>query len=388
MKILLVHNYLSDRGGEDRCFDLLVNLLQKKGHTTYKFIKDSKVIETGFTTRVKTAIGMFNSKLIKKELSDVIYEFKPKIVHISNIFPLISQAVYTLCRRSNLPIVQSIHNYRYLCPKATLYRNGSTCELCVKKNFFYPAIKYGCYHNSHLASLIFSTSYVYHQTKNLLNLVDKFIFPAMFARNYYVKYLNIPINKTKVIPNFVEDITCDNKSTKKGNYFLYVGRLSEEKGILNLLEIFSRLPELRLIIIGDGSLKEKVKNYTKFKNISYLGYLSREKLYSYMKRALFTIIPSAPLYDFGPLVLMESYANGTPVIAPRSGVFVERIIDGKTGIFYDSNDFEDLGSKLLYYQKNKQELLKMGFFARKEYENKYLSDIYYQALIKTYKEVL
>lgn len=385
MRILLIHNYLSDRGGEDRCFDLLTKLLQDKGHDLYIYTKDSKKIINSNYVKIRTAAGMFRNKNLERELTTIIKKFNPDIAHISNIFPLIGQEVYMICKRFKVPIIQSIHSYRYLCPKATLFRNGKTCELCITKNFFYPSIIYRCYHNSRLASFFFASSYIYHNTKSLLALIDKFIFPAEFARNYFIENLKIPIKKTTVIPNFVYNIKSNNPSLQEKNYFLFVGRFSEEKGILNLLKIFSNLPDLNLIVVGDGPLKNEVLKYQS-RNIAVKSSISRQHLDDYMKSALALIIPSAPLYDFGPLVLIEAYANSTPVIAPKSGVFLERIIERKTGVFYNPGNLDDLKNKILYVSTNKQRLIIMGKFAKKEYLNKYTPKKHYDMLLMLYNK--
>lgn len=389
MRILLVHNYLSTRGGEDVMFDSTVKLLKERKHEIYTYKKQSINVERNKISQMKAALNMFSNQDVKKELCTIINSFRPQIAHISNIFPLITPLIYPLLKSFNIPIVQSIHSHRLLCPKSTFYRNREVCTLCIDKKFAYPTIFYGCYHNSRLASFFFSTSFYYHQMHDKLSLIDRFLFPATFARNLHIKYLPIPKSKTIVIPNFIQEMKINTEIKKEKNLFLFVGRLSEEKGILNLLNIFTELPHIKLVIIGQGPLEKKVLQYSKYKNIIIKGYVSKEEVYTHMQKAMFTIIPSAPLYEFGPLALIESYACGTPVIAPKAGGFNERITDKKNGFFYSVGKQGSLKAKILECSQIRIEDTKyMDTEAFTEYQMKYSSDIYYQNITRIYNQLI
>lgn len=389
MRILLIHNYLALRGGEDVMFDSLINLLKQKGHSIVTYTKRSSEIEGKLSLKLKTAAEMFVNRQVKRELQDIISQFKPQITHVSNIFPLLTPLIYPLIKSFKVPIIQSIHSHRLLCPKSTLFRNGKICTLCIKKRFKYPSIIYGCYHNSRTASFFLNSSFIYHRMADKLNLIDKFIFPAKYARDLHTKYLSIPRKKTVIIPNFIEEEYLDLKPAEKSNSFLFVGRLSEEKGILNLLEIFSTLPEIKLIAIGNGPLLNNVLKYKKYKNISIKINLQKKEIYGYMKKALCTIIPSAPLYEFGPLVLIESFANGTPVLVPEAGVFKERVINNKTGFFYDSGNYEDLRDKVVEISNYKSNNFnKINSNILEEFENKYTTNVHYRLLLRSYNDLI
>lgn len=387
MRILLIHNYYQYRGGEDVYFDSLTKLLKDKGHEVYTYTKNSSEIKD-LKGKMKVAFGMFCNKEVEEELTKIIRNFKPDITHFNNIYPLITPIAYQVCKKFNIPIIQTMHTYRFLCPKGNLFRDGMICQLCIDKRFSYPAIWYGCYHNSRLTSLIFSTSFLYHHTAQWLNLIDKLIFPASHIQEYYLKHTPIALDRTALIPCFIEDIKRPKIFSREKDYFLFLGRLSEEKGILNLLEVFSSLSATKLIVIGDGPLIKQVTKYQKNKNIIIKKYLPQEQVYKYMTRAMFTIIPSTvPWYEVGPLVLYESFANGTPVIAPEAGVFKERIHNKKTGIFYKYNDYDDMREKVLKVIRNKNILKGMSIAARQEYEKKYAPDIHYRSLIQLYESI-
>lgn len=387
MRVLLIHNYYQLRGGEDIYVDSLYKLLKDNGHDVYLYKKQSTDIKNNLISKAKVAFGMFYNHKVKKELSETIKVFHPDVAHFHNIYPLITPVAYDICKKFSVPIVQTIHNYRFMCPKATLFRDGNICEECLGKRFFYPAIKYGCYRGSRVQSAIFAFSSYYHDLRKQIRLIDRFIFPAKFTRNYFIKHLHIPKKKTTVIPHFIENnfVVNNKEKTKKTpkDYFLYVGRLAEEKGIIELIELFRKIPSAKLVVIGDGPLKKKIMLCTKFKNIIFYQFQDRETISKFMKNALVTIIPSL-YYEVGPLVLLESYSNKTPVIVPNIGVFKERVINGITGYFYDFNNFNDLKDKLDIFLKNKKSVRMMKSSIFKLYKNEYSQKTHLKKLIKVY----
>jgi len=303
MKILLIHNFYQYWGGEDTYVTSLKKLLEEKGNKVYLYSKDSKNIRT-FWDKIKTAIGLFYNPWVEKELVKIIKEFKPDIAHFHNVYPLIGATAYLVVKKFNIPIIQHIHNYRFMCPKGLLFRNGKICELCLNKKFPFWAIFFGCYHQSRIASLFFSLAFFYHKMIKTFDLIDKFIFPSEFTKDYYLKHLKIPKEKTFLLPYFV-DIKPKKNKVKEKDYFLFVGRLSEEKGIIKFLEVFKTLPKIKLVVIGDGPLKIKVEEYRRYKNIIVKGHLPREEIYSYIQKAKAVIISSL-WYEILPNTYLES----------------------------------------------------------------------------------
>jgi len=378
MKILLIHNYYQFYGGEDAYFDSLQELLIKNGHEVKIFMRNSKNIKTLFD-KIKASISMFWNVQVGRELDKIIKQFKPDVVQFQNIFPLIGPIAYWVCKKNNIPVIQRVSNYRLLCPKGTLFRNNKICELWINKKLKWPAVQHSCYHSSKVASLFFILSqYIHFRTPSL---ITRYLFPSEFTKKYIVKNTPIPYRKTIVIPSFTQNVIKDNSIVKE-KYFLYVGRLSEEKGIMQLVNLFSTLPKLQLIIIGDGPLTNKLMKINIYKNISMKGFLSKKEIHSYMRKALFTIIPSL-CYDVFPNTLVESYSCGTPVIVPRLGSFIDLVIENNTGIFYKSGDFNSLKSKLLKIENENGKV--MSRFALEEYQNKYSQKIYYKKIMDEYQ---
>lgn len=387
MKILLVHNYYQYYGGEETYFHSLTKLLRKKGHKVILYTKDSKNIKT-FWDKTKAGIGLFWNKEIERELSQILKEQKPDIAHFNNIYPLIGGTAYRVCEKYNIPIIQHIHNYRFMCPKGILFREGKVCELCVKKSIPFYSILFGCYHQSRIASLFFSLAYFFH--RSILHTFDKInlsIFPSKFTKNYYLKNLNIPKKKAIVIPYFINNEEKKVKKVKRKDYFLFVGRLSEEKGIMQLLEVFKTLPKEKLVVIGDGPLRKKVKSYRKYKNITFVGFLSQNKISKYIEKAKAVIIPSI-WYEVFPLVSLEALSQNTPILIPDNENFklIVKDIKGSDRInYYKFGDFNNLKNKIISFNQNRDELKELKT-VRQIFN--YTTENHYAALLKLYQRVL
>lgn len=386
MRILLIHNYYRYRGGEDRYFDSLAELLITKGHTIKKYSEDSSQITDSIIPKAKIGVSL-QSNYLSENFKKTVSDFKPDIAHFNNIYPLIGHSSYTYCKTMKIPIVQTIHNYRFMCPKGILFREEKICELCVKKNFPYYAIKYACYNKSRLGSLAISAA-IQNQRKIGLKEIDKFIFPSNFAKKYYQETINITEEKSVVINYFAKlpkTITKTKLPFKK--YFLFVGRISEEKGILNLAYIISKLPHINLVIIGNGPLYKKLMPYSKYQNIKILGFLSNDEIYNYRKNAICTIIPSK-WFETGPIVLIESYMSKTPVIGPDLGSFKEQIIEGKTGYTYKASEIDSLQNTINKVWNNTKNREKMREYAWNKYLSQYHENIHYTKLLKIYERLL
>ncbi|MBI4974118.1 glycosyltransferase family 4 protein [Candidatus Roizmanbacteria bacterium] len=346
MKILILFNRYAYRGGEDTYVDNLVELLKKNGHRARLYIKDSRSIKM-LSDKIKAGIGLFWNFQTARELDKIIVEFKPDIAHFHNIYPLISPTAYYICKKNGVKIIQTIHNYKFVCPKNSLFREGKICELCVTKSFAYPSIIYGCYHNSKLASLIYSLAFFIHKKIGSFNLIDTYIFPSPFTQEYYLKYVGIPKKKTIVLPYFVSPSQKTPQIVPRQDFFLYVGRLSEEKGISRLLKAFKSLPKHKLRVVGDGPLKDGlVKKYAKFKNIIFIPLIKQSEVFIQMRQARAVIVPSL-WYEVQPNVILEAIATHCPIIIPKTKNY-SSWVPKKTQVFtYQMNDLNSLKRAIL-----------------------------------------
>jgi glycosyltransferase involved in cell wall biosynthesis len=384
MKILLVHNYYQYKGGEETYFESLIKLLKKKGHKIILYTKKNESIKT-IWNKINVVINMFWNFQIAKELSTLIKKEKPDIALFQNIYPLIGPTAYWVCKNNNIPIIQRVSNYRLVCPQGLLFRKGKICELCVKKNIKYPAIIFGCYHHSRLASFFLSCLLFINKLVKTYDLIDFFIFPTGFIKKYYLKYLKINEKKTIIIPTFSDNFL---QKKERKNFFIYAGRLSEEKGIIQLLEIFKKHPEIKIKIVGDGPLRKKIINIKKYNNILLKGHISKNMVKHYMSQALFTVIPSLCL-DVLPNTLIESYSVGTPVIVPKLASLFKLVKNKRTGILYDPNDNKDLERAIIYgtnIKSNKMNLIRKT--VKEEYKKKYSEKKHYNQLISLYRKII
>lgn len=341
MKILLIYNRYVFRGGEDTYVDSLEKLLKDNGHVVIPYYKDSSLIVSTLD-KIKASIGLFWNSSVASEIDTLINTHKPDVAHIHNIYPLISPTIYYVLKRKGIRIVQTIHNYKFVCPKNSLFRNNKVCELCVNKVVSYPAIIFGCYHNSHFSSLIYSISFFLHHSLGAFYKIDKFIFPSLFTRDYYIKHAHIFPKKTVFLPHFVNNIPKSLSTNTSSSYFLFVGRLSEEKGIQNLLNIFSQLNNQRLVVIGDGALRQMLlKKHSQYKNIQFINHVDNHLVLSYMRKSLAIIVPSL-WYEVLPMVILEAIMCNKPLYV-RKTKNTSRMLFGIKGIvLYDDSSLVSL----------------------------------------------
>ena len=385
MRILLIHNFYKYRGGEDTYFYALQDLLRKKGHSVTTYIKKSSSIKTP-VDYLKTAFLLFWNPKVEKELEEIITKISPDVVHFHNIFPLIGPGAYKIFKRNGIRTVQTIHNYRLFCPGGTLSNNGIPCPHSQKK-FLLSKLFSKCYHNSRLATFLIYCSILIHRQVKSFDDIDAFVFPTEFTKNYYKNRFFIPENKINLLPYFTRELRDKNSKVKRKNYFLFAGRLSSEKGIMTLLEIFSTLPKINLIVIGDGPLAESINKYNKYKNIAIKPFSKNKiKLFSYMKNALYTIVPST-WYEILPNVVIESFLNKTPVVGPRIAAFREVIHEKKRGLLFKFGDKNDLKKTIITGWRKKSDAVTMGNSAYQYYKVYFTPEIHYKKLIKLYENI-
>jgi glycosyltransferase involved in cell wall biosynthesis len=347
MNILIIHNSYIYPGGEETYVQSLKKLLESKGNNVYVYIKDNKKIKT-LKDKLTVGLGLFWNRKIEKELDAIIKDFKPDIAQFQNVFPSISLSAYWSCKNNNIPIVQRVSNYRFVCPKSSLFRNGKICDLCMRKGFFYPSVVYRCYNNSFVSSFILAISIFYHKyIAKSFSLVNMYVFPSNFTRRLISKYFPINHSKTQHIPTFTSISRSNITRTANKKYFVYAGRLSEEKGLLKLLSIFStpKFKKCNLYIAGNGPLRNEVKNAClKNTNILYEGELTQKKLSFLIANSIGLVLP-AIWYDVQPNIILEALSLGVPVIVPNTTVFSELVYDKLNGLVYKTN--KGLGKNII-----------------------------------------
>lgn len=382
LNVLMLHNSYQQRGGEDESFESEVRMLQDAGHFVEPIVINNSQVET--TGTIQVAIQSLWSRpsydLVDRRLNERTFD----VLHVQNFFPLLSPSVYYAAQKHRVAVVQSLRNYRLLCPNAFLYRDGRVCEDCMNKTFKYPGILHGCYRGSRMASAAVATMTAFHSVKGTwMNAVDLYIALTRFSRDKFVE-AGFPDNKIIVKNNFVyPDPGC---GSGDGGYALYVGRLSPEKGLDTLLAAWNQLRRSwSLKIIGDGPLAPLVRNFcATHKDVEWIGPQSRSETAASMARARVLIFPSLWYETFGR-VAIESFAAGTPVIASRLGAMAELCEDMQTGLLFDPGNAGDLAQKMHWVLDHPDLVQKMRSTARKVYENRYMINDNCAILIHAYE---
>jgi len=396
MKILFIHNFYqsSAPSGEDIVFKNEVELLKKNGINAVTYEKyNDEIKEYGFFGKFTLPFKNIWSLETYRELKLLIKREKPDIAHFHNVWYLISPSAYYACKEKGIPVVQTLHNFRIFCTSGLLFRNNKICEECITGNKFKViknSLKYGCYRNSRIYSLPIAFAEYFHWIKQTwINKVDAYIALTEFSRNKFIE-AGLPSDKIFVKPNFLPNPPEPNYSYQ--NYACFIGRISQEKGIDILIEAFKFLenPKYKLKVVGDGKLRNHIElkiKKEKINNIEFLGMRSNSEVITILKSANFLILPSI-VYENFPLVLIESFASGKPVIASRLGAMAELIEDKRTGLLFEPGNSNDLSKKIKWMFENDDLLIQMGKNARAEFEKKYTDDKNLEILLKIYNQVI
>ena len=385
---MLVHNFYQQPGGEDQVFAAEGRLLEERGHVVGRFTMDNDAVETmGKLTVARKTI--WNSEA-RQSLRKAIRETGAQVVHFHNTFPLVSPAGYYAAHEEGAAVVQTLHNYRLMCVTATFCRNGRVCEDCLGRAVAWPGVLHGCYRGSRAASAVVAAMLAFHRCKGTWRReVDVYIALSEFGRKKFIQG-GLPPDKLVVKPNFLDP--DPGIGIGQGNYALFVGRLSAEKGIATLLEAWPQVfsdTGVKLKIVGDGPLRASVESASKpASGIEYLGWLDLQKEgYATLGAAQALVFPSI-WYEGQPKTLVESLATGTPILASRLGSMPEMVADGRTGLLFEAGNPGDLAGKARVLLSNKADWLAMRQAARLEFEARYTAERNYPQLMACYETAL
>ena len=359
-----------------------ISVLSQYGHKVSSYVENNQKIARlpKVSVALRTLWSQESYRKVKRLLSQDEYD----LIHVQNFFPLVSPSVYYAAQERNVPIVQAVRNYRFLCPNGQLYRDGHVCEICLKKSAKTAAIHYNCYRDSRAASATAASMLWLHDNLHSWQKVGKFISVSEFVKKKMIEG-GFPAEKISVKPNFV--YPDPGLSIIKDNYIVYVGRLQPEKGIHTLLATLPKLPRsIRVKVIGEGPLASDVIACAKKYNLEYLGKLSLTDTYDVIGRAMALVIPSVWHEPFGRVVV-EAYAKGTAVIGSRMGGIPELIDDGYTGYTFEAGSNEDLAEKIISVMDNKERAIEMGLQGRTKFLRMYTPESNYSMLMDIYGQI-
>ncbi len=381
MKILLCHNYYQQPGGEDRVFAAEGSLLESHGHDVLRYTRHNDGIETmGRADLLRRTL--WNAE-VYEDLRHLIRRHRPQVMHCHNTFPLLSPSTYQAARDEGVPVVQTLHNYRLLCLNAMLYRDGQPCEDCLGRTVAWPGVRHACYRDSRAASAATAAMLLWHRARRTwLKAVDHYVALCQFSRQKFLE-AGFPAEKISVKPNFAHP---DRGAGRGGDYALFVGRLTPEKGLHTLLSAWSRLhAQIPLRILGDGPWAPRVAEAAAADpRISWLGHRPPDDVHAAMRGAACLVMPSQWYETFG-LTIIESFAAGTPVIASRLGAMCELVDDHRTGLHFTPGDAADLAAKVEMLWDDRARLATMRCAARQEYERRYTAEVNYRLLLEVYR---
>lgn len=389
MKIVVAHNFYQQSGGEDTVFAQEVDLLRDAGHDVVTYTRSNKEIEqygildkallvprTIWSTRTQSAFG----ELLDRE--------RPDLVHFHNTFMMMSPSVYAACKDRNIPVVQTLHNFRLTCPGGAFFRDGAPCEDCATKGLW-NGIRHKCYRNSRMATTTVTAMIAINRaTGTWRNLVDCYIALTMFAKDRMASS-GIPSDKIHIKPNFVSP--DPGPRTRAADYALHFGRLVVEKGSNTLLSAWKVLDgSIPLRVIGDGPQRKNMEARCiseGIRNVSMLGHLPRTEVMAHVRGAHFIVIPSE-CYENFPMTIAEAFACGVPVIASNIGSTAEIVHNEITGLTFKPGDAGDLARCVRWAIDHPEEMDAMGRRARAEFEQKYSAATNYEILMSIYAKAM
>jgi glycosyltransferase involved in cell wall biosynthesis len=389
MKILLLHNRYQQAGGEDAVVAAERRLLADAGHDVV-LLEPSNDSIRGLGRTVAAGLGAIYSLSARRRVARAIAEVAPDVVHVHNHFPLLSPSVFDACRDAGVPVVQTLHNYRSVCPNALLFRDGHTCHDCVDRLTAWPAVWHGCYRNSRVASVAVAAMTTLHRHRGTLGQVDATIALSEFQRRLVTR-AGIPADRIAVKPNGVADPGFD-PGRGPGDYALYAGRLAPEKGLGHVVEAYdARGPSVPLVVLGDGPLRAELEQAVIARGaadrVTFLGRRDRGEVQRWMQGARFLVFPT-DCYEGLPLAPIEAAACGRPSLASDLGAVPEIVTHDATGWLVPPGDPAAWRRALEAAWSSPAHALDLGTAARARYEARFTEARSLAGLLSIYRRVI
>jgi glycosyltransferase involved in cell wall biosynthesis len=389
MKIIIVHNTYREAGGEDVVFESEKRLLERAGHHVIPYMRSNTELDNApLLDRIAIGPGMIWASNTRSAFAALLDTERPDLVHVHNTFLVISPSIYSACSERGIPVVQTLHNFRLLCPAGNFFRDGVICKECVDQNLL-RSVQHGCYRNSRTITAGVALMLATHRALNTWQRsITRFITLTEFARQQFIS-AGFPAERITVKPNFTDFDPGERTGT--GEYAAFIGRPVENKGSRVLLNAWKKLSaQIPLQIVGDSperaALEAEAREHG-LSGITFRGRLSREAVIETVKNARFVIVPSI-LYEGLPMCIVEAFACGVPVLCSRLGGLSEIVQDHVTGLHFNPGDPEDLAGKTEWAWNHPLELAKMGRTARVKYAKDYTAEANYALLMRVYQEAL
>jgi len=386
MRILIAHNYYQTPGGEDAVARSEAELLKTSGEEVIVHHRNNNELNRlNPFQKFSHLASLGYSRSSYDEFRDLLRRRRPQVAHFHNIFYMMTPAVYCACRDEGVAVVQSLHNFRMMCSNGLFFRDGRVCEDCLEKNVW-EGLKHRCFRNSlPMTAAMASTLDGQWRRGTWLNDVDRYITATEFTRKKYLQR-GIPDEKIVIKPHFIDP--APRPREKQGSYALYLGRLSEEKGVAVLLDAWRSLKGRPLKIVGTGPAERKLRQLAKGEaDVTFTGFAAPQDCEDYLRNAGFAVVPSE-CYENFPRVIVEAFALGVPVVASRLGSLAELVEDGKTGLLVEPGNASELSQKVRWSFEHPAEMEEMGHNARRIFEERYSGRANYKKLMQIYQQAI
>lgn len=381
--VLQVHTRYRQAGGEDLVVEAEKQLLQAAGISVHQVIFDNADLSESRSPAgdLRLAASAIWSRRAERRVRAAIATHRPDVMHVHNTFAAASPSIYSAA--NVVPVVQTLHNYRMVCPVATAFRDGHACTDCVGRSVPWPSVLHACIHGSRSQSAAAAATIAVHRALGTFkHRIAAYLALTAFQRQLMIDG-GLAAQKIRVVPNFLEPDPGIVARPRAG--ILYVGRLAEEKGVRVLLRAAALKPGT-IRVAGTGPLQSLVEQAAVAGDIEYLGQLEPSSVFEEVRRAVAVILPSIWFEGF-PLTVLEAYATGTPVIATRLGSLAELVDNRVTGIFAEAHDAEGLGERIQWAVNHPAEMHEMGSQARKQYELRFRGPTHLAELLDVYARV-
>ena len=385
-RVLQVHTRYRQAAGEDEVVAGEKRLLEEAGLSVGQVMFDNPGPGGSPVSpaRLTQGISAIWSRAAARRVRNAIRAHGSQVVHVHNTFVSGSPSVYAAAHACGVPVVQTLHNYRLVCPSATVYRAGRPCTDCLGRAVPWPAVAHACYRGSRAQSAIVAATLAVGRARGTYSRwIGAYLALTQFQRNLLVQG-GLPADKIQVVPNFLEPDPGVAEGPRSG--FLFVGRLSEEKGLPTLVRAAALVPGT-IRVAGEGPLTPLVQAAGQEGDLEVLGHLEKAAVFDQLRGAVAMVLPSV-WFEGLPVSVLEAYATGTAVIASRIGSLAEVVIDGVTGLLATPGDDGDLAARLRWASEHPAEMRQMGFNARLEYETKYRGGVHLDALLETYERLI
>ncbi len=387
MKVLVVHNHYQQAGGERVAVEALTTLLRQHGHQVILHTEESSTIrDYGLLDRARLFPNAVFSWHSHRRLKELVDRERPDVAHVHNVFPLISPSAYVALGQAGVPIVQTVHNFRLMCPNGLFYTRGAVCERCKDGNTVH-AVRLRCFRDSYALSALYAVAIGMHRRLGTFDRIDRYVALSPFSAAKLRESGVAGSDDVSVLGNYLPDPLPAAGPRRRLPYVAYVGRLSPEKGVDTLLEAVPRVPGLGVRVLGDGpeaaNLRALARRHPE-SSVEFLGHVVGTAKWDTIRNALAVVVPSR-WYEHFPFALLEAMAVGTPVVASRLGSLASLVTPGENGLLFRPGDSADLAETLRDLVASPVRADAMGERARRTVEDRYTAGRHYEALLEIYR---